>query len=383
MRVALVHDYLNEYGGAERVLEALAELYPEAPIYTAFYKEGSEAYKHFEGKKVIASWAQKIPGFNTRLHSPLRFLAPLIWESFDLDEFDVVISSASWFITKGVITRPETVHICYCHTPPRYLYGYPTSVEWQKWWPVRVYAGLVNKALREYDFLAAQRVDAFIANSKNVQRRIEKFYRRDSTVIYPPVQISKAKFQMPNQGQISNDYFLIISRLVGGKGIEMAVAAANKLQMPLKVVGAGAGWSKAEARLKKAAGPTVEFLGFVGDEQLAGLYTQAKAFFALAEDEDFGITPVEAMMAGTPVIAFNGGGYKETVVSGKTGILFDEYSVAGLIEGMSKFKLQMSKLDERVIRKHAQKFAKERFMREIKKFVDEKWQERKDLRFKI
>jgi hypothetical protein len=168
MKVALVHDYLNEFGGAERVLLALAEMYPEAPIYTAFYKMGSQAYERFSHRKIVASFAQKIPGFAGKLHSPLRFLAPLIWESFNFDEYDVVISSASWYITKGIITRPETLHICYCHTPPRYLYGFDTSINWRKYPLVRWYAGLVNPGLREYDYLAAQRVDEFVANSKNV-----------------------------------------------------------------------------------------------------------------------------------------------------------------------------------------------------------------------
>jgi glycosyltransferase involved in cell wall biosynthesis len=392
MRVALVHDYLNEYGGAERVLETLSEMYPEAPIYTAFYREGSRAHERFKQRRIVTSWAQAVPGFSSRLHSPLRFLAPLIWESFNLDAFDVVISSASWYITKGIITRPETVHICYCHTPPRYLYGYPTSVNWQKWWPVRIYAAWVNKGLREYDFLAAQRVDSFIANSINVQKRIEKYYRRDSKVIYPPVEleIQRSKNQETNNNQlprnkiqtifndrgVNKDYYLIASRLVGGKGIEMAVAAANRLRVPLKVVGAGAGYSKAVLSLKKMAGETVEFLGFVEDEKLAELYQGAKAFLALAEDEDFGITPVEAMMVGTPVIAFNGGGYTETVIEGKTGVMFDQYSVEGLMEAIKKYEARSMKYDDRVIRKHAEQFSKQRFIKEMTTFVEEKWQER-------
>ena len=237
MRVALVHDYLNEFGGAERVLEVLAEMYPEAPIYTAFYRPEGEAYKWFKQRTIIHSWAQSIPGFATKLHSPLRFLAPLIWESFDLSEFDVVISSASWYITKGVITRPETLHICYCHTPPRYLYGYDTSINWQRYWPVRIYAGIVNKFLRQYDFLAAQRVDEFVANSKNVQERIKKFYRREATVVYPPAELAISGLRREISKSLvasreSREYYLVISRLVGGKGLSMAVEAAN--QFPKK-----------------------------------------------------------------------------------------------------------------------------------------------------
>ena len=369
MKVALVHDYLNEFGGAERVLEALAEMYPEAPIYTAFYKKGSKAYERFKDRKVIASWAQNVPGFVDKLHSPLRFLAPQIWESFDLDGFDVVMSSASWYITKGVLTRPETTHICYCHTPPRYLYGYDTSIHYKKYWALRLYATIVNKGLRQYDYLAAQRVDHFVANSKNVAARIKKFYGRESTVICPPVELHETV----SKAQEKQNYFLVISRLVGAKGLEMAVKAANELQVPLKVVGAGGGYAQEEEYLKEMAGQTVEFLGFVADEKLADLYAGAKAFLALAKDEDFGITPVEAMMAGTPVIAYNGGGYKETVVQGKTGLLFDDYSVDGLMKAMKKIHDSSFKIQE--IKDHAEKFSKERFVKEMGEFVEKKYRE--------
>src|SRR3990167_7021110 len=189
LKVALVHDYLGEFGGGERVLEALSEIWPKAPIYTAFYRKEA-AYERFKNRKIITSWAQKVPFFNTKLHSPLRFLAPFIWNSFSrqLASYDVVITSASWYVTKGVIGERQKVksnkeegkdkrpiEICYCHTPPRYLYGYPTSVEWQKYWPVRIYALLVNHFMRVYDFEAAQRVDFFIANSQNDAERIKKF----------------------------------------------------------------------------------------------------------------------------------------------------------------------------------------------------------------
>src|SRR3990167_7101595 len=199
MKVALVHDYLNEYGGAERVLEVLCEIFPKAPIYTAFYIKGSPAYKRFvdtksfssnkrfKSKKIIASWAQNVPFFASYLHSPLRFLAPLIWNSFDFSQYDLVITSSSWYVTKGVVERKtqnakrKTLEICYCHTPPRYLYGYPTAKK-QRGFLVKTYALLVNHFMRVYDFEAAQRVDYFIANSREVAARIKKFYRRDSTV---------------------------------------------------------------------------------------------------------------------------------------------------------------------------------------------------------
>jgi len=362
MKVALVHDYLDEFGGAERVLLALSELYPEAPIFTAYYKEGSVAYERFKDKTLIPSFAQKIPFFAGKLHSPLRFIAPYIWESFDFDDYDVVISSASWYITKGIITRPETLHVCYCHTPPRYLYGFKTSVEWQRYWPIRWYAYLINGSLREYDFLAAQRVDVMVTNSENTRGRIRKFYRRDARVIYPPVELPQLN-EKPKRG----DYYLIISRIVGGKGLELAVEAATKLNLPLKVVGQGAGWSSTGERIRKMAGDNVSFLGYVDDVKLSKLYSEAKAFLALAEDEDFGITPVEAMMAGTPVIAYAGGGYLETVKDGKSGLLVKELTVGGVIQGMRAFETM--KWDRMAIQRWAHTFSKERFLKEVRELV--------------
>lgn len=364
LKVALIHDYLNEFGGAERVLQALSEMWPEAPIYTAFYKEGSPAYERFGNRKIVPSFVQSIPGFVDYLHSPLRFMAPNIWESFDLDEYDLVISSASWYITKGVITRPETVHICYCHTPPRYLYGYPTAVDWQKYWLVRQYARVVNHFMRQYDFLAAQRVDWFVANSENVRKRIEKYYRRDAVVIYPPVEVSGKYQGVSSKGK--REYFLTGGRLVGAKNFELVIKAANKLQVSLKVYGDG----PMGEELEELAGGTVEFVGWVDEEELAGLYGGAKAFVALAHDEDFGITPVEAQMCGAPVLAYRGGGYVESVVEGKTGVFVDELKMEAVAAGMQK--IQNSKFKIQDLKRQGGKFSKERFKKEMRKYVNAK-----------
>ncbi len=389
MKVALVHDYLGEFGGAERVLLALSEMFPGAPIYTAFVRPGP-AYERFKHRDLKPGWAQKIPWFTTKLHSPLRFLAPLIWESFDFTGYDLVISSCSWYITKGVLTRPETVHIAYIHTPPRYLYGYPTSLDWQKYWPIRIYARLVNHFMREYDFVAAQRPDILIANSENTRRRIKKFYRRDAAVVYPPVELVRPKEEGRRKKEEtgdsrlaindSRDYYLIVSRVVGGKGLKLAVQACTQLELPLKVVGVPGGYSKEFAEIKQIAGlprrsldgggPAIEFLGAVSDEELAQLYAGAKAFLATAEDEDFGMTVVEAQLAGIPVIAFRGGGYLETVIDGKTGIFFDEYSVRGLKLALAKFKVQSSKFKVDEIHEHAEKFSKQRFIKQMQKIID-------------
>lgn len=365
MKVALVHDYLKEYGGAERVLEALAEAFPDAPIYTAFYKEDSDAYIRFKHKKIVSSWVQNIPGFDTKLHSPLRFLAPKIWGSFDFSEYDVIIGSASWYVTKGFPRKGKAIEICYCHTPPRWLYGYKTSVEWQRFWPIKVYGNVVGHVMRQYDFDAAQKVDYFIANSKEVQGRIKKFYRRDSTVIYPPVSLEpKTQNLKPKK-----DYYFIVSRIVGAKGIDMAIEAARKHGFTLKIAGASAGYYTGLKDMQETAPENVEFLGHVTDEELLKLYSGAKAFIATATDEDFGITPVEAMLCGTPVIAYYGGGFKETIIEGKTGVFFHESNADALVDAVKKFETM--KLDPKACIAQAEKFSKERFINEIKEFVQQ------------
>lgn len=366
MKVALVHDYIKEYGGAERVLEALCEAYPDAPIYTAFYKKGSPAWERVKHKKIIPSWVHYIPFFATKLHSPLRFLAPMIWGSFDFSKYDVIIGSASWYVTKGFQKPKKTLEICYCHTPPRWLYGYRTSVEWQRFWPIKVYGMIVGHFMRMYDYNAAQKVDYFIANSQEVLARIKKFYRRDATVIYPPVSLKVTR----DIQQVKRDYYFIVARIVGGKGLELAVEAAKKLGVKLKIAGAPAGYYTGHKQLQQDATENIELLGRVTDEELVTLYSGAKAFLALATDEDFGITPVEAMLCGTPVIAYHGGGYKETVIDGKTGIFFHEPTVASLAQAIKKF--EKMNFDPKECRKQAEKFSKERFIREIKAFVKEK-----------
>lgn len=370
MRVALVHDYLKEYGGAERVLEVLAEVFPQAPVYTAFCVSSASAGRAFANKKIITSWANKfLP--KAHLYSTLRFLTPLIWESFDFSGFDLVISSASWFITKSIITKPETLHICYCHTPPRWLYGYKTPIEWKRFLPIRIYGEVVGHFLRQYDFLAAQRVDYFIANSQNTKERIAKFYRREATVIYPPVEVEKIINATKNlQPQ---EYFLVVCRLAGTKGLDLAIEVAKELNINLKIVGEKVGLKWEEEAIDKVKSGNIEFLGRVDDSQLWKLYGEAKALLALSQDEDFGITPVEAMAAGRPVIAFRGGGYVETVVDGVTGEFFDNYSVEALINVLKHFDSKNYNPED--CRKQAEKFDKERFKIEINKFINQKLEE--------
>lgn len=371
MKIALVHDYIKEYGGAERVLEELHNLYPDAPIYTAFYEKHSHAYEHFKDAKIISSWAQRVPFFKSKLHSPLRFLTPLIWGSFDFSRFDVVITSASWYVTKGMKKgkNPSTssgqaqkpIEICYCHTPPRWLYGYNTSIEWQKYWPIRLYGKIVGYFMRRYDYNQAQKVDIFIANSEEVKSRIKKFYNKDARIIYPPVSLP----QVPEVAR--EDFYLVVARIVGAKGLSMAVGAAKKLGFKLKIVGAPTGYYTEYKSLSRDASSHVEFLGYVSDEDLATLYKKAKAFLALSKDEDFGITPVESMLSGTPVVAYYGGGYKETVIDDKTGVFFHDYSVQGLIGAIRQ--LEKLKINPEDCKKQAEKFSKKIFDEKIQKIV--------------
>lgn len=364
MKVALVHDYLREYGGAERVLQALHEIFPEAPIFCAFLSKNSTAHKAFKKVKIIESWLAPLIKY-INLYSPLRFLTPLIWKSFNFKDYDLVITSASWYITRGFRVGPKSKVICYCHTPPRYLYGYPTSIEWQRYLPVRIYGNIIAHFLRLYDYSSVQQVDEFIVNSQNVANRVKKFYRRDSTIIYPAVEVKK--IIKATRGMKPKDYYLIVSRIVGAKGIELAAEAAKKAGVSLKVLGEPAGLKWFGGKLESLKGRGVELLGRVPDEELYRYYGQCRAFLALATEEDFGVTPAEAMAAGRPVIAFRGGGYLESVVEGKTGEFFDEPTVEGLVEVLKKFKPGKYKSEN--CRKQAKKFSKERFKKEIKEFI--------------
>jgi glycosyltransferase involved in cell wall biosynthesis len=395
MKVALVHDFLREYGGAERVLEATHEMYPQAPVYTSFvdWKAlGDHAYR-FKNWDIRPSWVQN-NWFVKKFHSPLRFLAPRVWESFDLSDYDVVISSSGWFMCRGVRTGSEAgpvglflprtptrgpllgspsapatrlgpLHICYIHHPPRNLYGYATGSDLQKYWIVRAYATIINFFLRHYDYETAQRVDYFVANSKETARRVQKFYRRDSTVIYPPA--TQAKFAKALRAGPPGKYFLSVGRLTYAKRVDLAIQACNKLKLPLKIVGSG----KEETFLRSIAGPTIEFLGSVSDTQLDDVYAGARACIFCALDEDFGIVPVEAMAHSVPVIGLGEGGTLETVVEGKTGVLFSEPTVDSLTLALWKF-LRMKKDWTRDCIAHSQKFSKERFERELGAFVREK-----------
>ena len=375
MKVALAHDYLREYGGAERVLEALHEIFPNAPVFTAYVNSEAmgENGKRFKDWDIRPAWFQNFP-FANQLLSPFRIFGPMMFESFDLSEYDLVISSSSaTHLAKAVITKPETLHISYIHTPPRFLYGYVTSFNYKKHWWTRIGGEIVNHFMRIYDFETSQRPDILIANSKNIQERIKKFYRRDSVVIYPPVDLKEFRIKNSELRIKDRKYFLVLSRLVRGKGVDVAVEACGRLRLPLKVAGSG---PELENLKKLAVTYNLKpetFLGWVSDEERVKLLQNAKALIVASEDEDFGITSIEAQAAGTPVIAPASGGFLETVADGKTGILYGgpgQVDVDSLISILQRFNDLNHDIRAEDCRENAQNFSKERFKKEILELIE-------------
>ena len=326
MRIALVHDYLNQYGGAERVLEVLCQLFPGAPLYTALYDERATRGV-FRVVDIRTSFLQRFP-LVARYHHAFSFLMPLAFEQFDFSHYDIVLSVSSSF-GKGIITKPHTKHICYCLTPPRYLWDDAQKYVSQFSYPrfVKRFLPPVLSYLRIWDKEASHRVDRFIAISAFVRQRIQKYYGRDSDVLYPPVDTSKFRI-----ASSTHDYFLMVGRLVSYKRFDIAIRAFNELGWPLKIVGDGI----EKKSLQKIANPNVEFLGPVGDDQLADLYAHAEAL-VFPQEEDFGIVPLEAMASGRPVIAYRGGGAVETVVEGVTGTFFNEQTESSLRQALEEF----------------------------------------------
>lgn len=355
LKIAITHDFLREYGGAERVVEALHSMFPHAPLYTAFVDKQAmgKQWHRFANWDIHTTWASRIP-FITKLYSPLRALADKFFASLDLSSYDVVISSTNMYMAKGVRISPRAVHICYCHTPPRSLYGYTTMTNWKKNPVVRVLGEVLNHYMRIIDFKTAQLPTQFVANSKEVQKRIAKFYRRDSVVIYPPIQVPKILQDVQKE-----KYCLFVGRLAASKNVDVVVRACTTMNMPLKIVGSG----KPLEYLQSIAGPSVEFMGSVSDDELHELYAKAKMVIYPAEDEDFGMIPVEAMAYGTPVIVHRSGGFLESVVEGKTGLFIDDFSVATMIQAITL--CAKTTWNAQALHRHAQRFSAERFEKEM------------------
>lgn len=344
MRIAFVHEYLNQFGGAERLLQVLCALFPEAPIFTILYDEDATGGV-FAGRDIQTSFLQRFP-LARKHHRLFSLLMPLAVEQFDFSGFDLVISVSTSF-AKGIITKSRTKHICYCLTPPRFLWD-----ESQQFVKQIDYPGFLKAViptfltyLRIWDKEASFRVDEFWTISNFINERLSKYYGRPaSAVIYPPV--NTAKFHVSGR---NGDYFFMVGRLVSYKRFDLAIRVFNRLGLPLKIAGAG----PETGRLEKLAGKNVEFLGLVSDERLAELYADAKACI-FPQAEDFGIVPLEAMASGRPVIAFRGGGAAETVLENETGIFFDEQTEESLTEAVKNFRAE--NFEPAVCRARAEEF---------------------------
>lgn len=364
MKIALVHDHLAQDGGAENVLRAFCEIWPDAPVYVTVYNE-KNAHPFFKTRDVRTSFLQRTP-FGLRKYQWFFSLMPTAVESFDLSEYDVVLTSSSSF-AKGVITRPDTMHVTYCHTPTRFLWSDTHS------YIAELDANPLTKKLippflsrvRMWDRLAAERTDHYITNSNVVQHRIQKYYHRESTVIYPPV--STAEFSVNADGA-HGDYFLAGGRIVPYKRFDLLVEAFNKLGRPLKIFGSG----PAMDDLKRNAEENIEFLGRVPDEELKKLYANCIAFLN-PQEEDFGITMIEAMAAGRPVIAYRKGGASEIVESGVTGELLDYQTWEDFADAVLNF--DGTAYDSRVIRERALTFDKEEFKKSIREEVESQYKQ--------
>ena len=370
MKVALVHDYLVQYGGAERVLECFAEIFPKAPIYTMVYDK-KLMKGAFSDKKIITSFLQKIPFIGSH-HRLFPLLMPMAIESFDLSKFDLVLSDSNSY-AKGAITAPSALHICYCHTPMRYAWD-DCHQHFQEFGYSKItkkFIPLAMNYLRLWDKISASRADRYVANSKFVAERIKKYYQENSAVIHPPVDARK--FHIFPRGEkikspAARGYYLMVGRALPYKRFDIVVKAFNELKLPLKIIGEGPEIKK----LREMAGKdNIEFLGYLPDEKVAGYYAYCKALI-FPQEEDFGITAVEAMACGKPVIAYRGGGALETVAENKTGMFFDFQIPEAVIEAVRKFDARQFNPEE--IRKHALEFDKNIFKEKIRDFIEEEYE---------
>jgi glycosyltransferase involved in cell wall biosynthesis len=363
MKVALVYDRVNKWGGAERVLLALHEIWPEAPLFTSVYNPQTAPWaKVF---KTVPSFLQNF-SLAKNNHELFPVVMPFVFESFNFDDYDVVISITSE-ASKAIVTKPKTLHLCYCLTPTRYLWS--GHEQYFKSKLFSFFARPLVSYLRVWDQIVAHRPDHYIAISKTVKERIKKYYGRESEVIFPPVDTDRFRTRNSAHGVMNNErYFLVVSRLVKYKRVDLVVEAFNKLGWSLKIVGTGKELKKLQAKAKK----NIEFLGMLTEEELLGYYHNCEGV-VFPTEEDFGIVPLEAQAAGKPVIAFKAGGATETVVEDKTGVFFNQQTPQALIKVLEKFDPE--KFKARDCQAQAEKFNKERFQKEFKKLVEEKWKD--------
>lgn len=356
MRIALVHDYLVQYGGAERVLEAFTELFPYAPIYTLIHDEAA-MHGIFKGKRIYTSFLQRLP-FSRKHHRFFPPLMPLAIEQFDFSKYDIVLSDSSSY-AKGIITRPETLHICYMHTPMRYAWDDCQKYTQDFGFPriIKRFVPFFMNPIRLWDKASADRVDHFLANSQFVAKRIKKYYRQEASVIHPPVNVDR--FYIAEEPK---DYFLMVGRLIAYKRHDIAIEAFNRLKLPLKIIGRGPEFTC----LKKMAGPTIEFLGRVPEEDLPRYYAECRGF-VFPQEEDFGIVAIEAMASGRPLIAYRGGDIVEHLEENSMGVFFDEQTPEAIVQAVGQFCEKT--YDSRFIREKALAFDKEQFKTTIKDYV--------------
>ena len=361
MKIALVHDYLVQDGGAEKVLKSLHEIWPEAPIFVLFHDP--KKIDQFKTATIKESFLKNFPFIHSHYQWYLS-LMPIAIEKMDLKNFDIVISSTSLF-AKGVITSPNTLHISYCHTPPRFLWSdtHKYLVDFRYNFFIKLFSPNFIHRLRLWDKMSADRVDNFIANSFTVKQRIQKYYRRDAEIINPPVEVNKFKIS-PNLG----NYFLAGGRLVPYKKIDLIIKVFNRLGTPLKIFGDGPELK----HLRKIAKPNIEFLGRISEEQKIKLMSETLAFIH-PQIEDFGITALESMASGRPVIAYGVGGANETIIDGETGIFIKNQNWESLFDTILNFHPE--NWDSGKIHLHAEKFSEEIFKEKMKKMIEDRFEE--------
>lgn len=366
LKIAIVADWLTSNGGAEKVTEAIMSIYPDAPIYTSVFNKKN--FTHLSSKKIYTSFLQKIP-FSKTKHQLFSILRPYAFESFNFSNYDIVISSAH-AEAKGIITKPYTMHVSYCHTPTRYYWSdyheYYNRLEFGILNPIiKILMPSFISKMRFWDKLASERVDYFIANSKYVAKRIMKYYRKEAEVIYPPVQCSN--FEISKSGY--ENFYLAGGRLIPYKKIDIVVKAFNDLKNEKLII---FGTGPEEKKLKKIASKNIEFVGKINNDELKKLFSKCKAYI-FPQDEDFGIVAVEAQASGRPVIAYRKGGALETIKEGITGVFFNEQTPPSLIDAIKRFN--PDKYNPQLIRQHSLQFDISIFNKKIHNFITEKWED--------
>lgn len=364
MKVALAHDFLVKLGGAERVLKVFAEMFPDAPIFTLFHDDArvGSVFPKERMKGLPLQTAYRLTGGRQRLLLPFM---PTAVESLDFSGYDLVLSSST-ALMHGIIPPLSARHVCYCHSPARYLWDYTHRFKVEN--GISGYQGLLmsrlTSGIREWDRAAAMRDTVYIANSRNVQQRIWKYYRQESQLVYPPVQTDRFAVTPENE-----DFFLVVCTLARYKRVDLAISLFNRLGRRLVIIGDGA----ERARLSSIAAPNVSFLGFRSDDEVADAMARCRAFLFLGED-DFGITPVEAMACGKPVIAYAAGGALETVVPGVTGEWFESQDESALERAMARFLIREKSYDPKKIRQHAERFSTDRFQKRMHEVITQAMQ---------